>query len=81
MRLRIKELKKQANASRERGTPKLTNVTIGAYVYPGNQSANSKAVRVQRQNTGESKGILLIHLFRYMQIFNCTANELIEFKN
>jgi hypothetical protein len=80
MRLRIAEYKKRFNEGRSEGYPLLTNKRIGHYVYESG-SANAKAVRVQRQNKGHSDGVKLEHLFRYMQLFNCTADELIEFDN
>jgi len=78
MRLRISEHKKKYNKARKPGEKKMTNVTIGNFVY-GYGSGNAQAVRVMRQNIGYSDGVKLEHLFRYMQLFECTADELIEF--
>jgi hypothetical protein len=83
MRLRISEHKKKYNKARKPGTPKMTYIDIGRYVYgnDGDETDNAKTVRVQRQNKGQSDGVKLEHLFRYMQLFNCTADELIEFNS
>jgi hypothetical protein len=82
MRLRITEYKKEQNKTRIPGQKLWTNKFIGRYVYFYEfGSDNAKAVRVQRQNKGHSDGVKLEHLFRYMELFGCTADELIEFDN